>query len=59
MNEFHEKINAILIGLNSFIRNGNSCFRSPRTLICYRYFDTDFIFSTNLYGYQNVLKYIA
>ena len=42
------KINAILIGLTFFIKNktetGNFV---TRTLICYRYFDTGFIFSTH------------
>ena len=54
------KIYAILIGLNFFIRNGNRWFHvpvHPRTLICCRHFHTDFIFSINLYGYQNVLKH--
>ena len=27
----------------------------PRKLICYRHFDTDFIFSTYLFRYQYVL----
>ena len=54
------KIYAILIGLIFFIRNGNRWFHvpvHPRTLICDRHFDTDFILSINLYGYQNVLKH--
>ena len=41
------KINAILIGLNFFIRNGNRWFRSL-TLIFYRHFDTEIIFNTEL-----------
>ena len=55
------KMNAVLIGWNFFLsemETGDFVLPvHPRTLICYRHFDKDFIFSINLYGYQNVLKH--
>ena len=44
--------------LDLFHQKRKQVISFTRTLICYRHFAMDFIFSTNLYRYQIVLKYI-
>ena len=53
------KIKRDLDWLELFQRKRKQGIPFPRTLFCYCHFDTDFISSTNLYRYQNVLKGIA
>ena len=52
------KIKCILDWLKPFHQKRKQVISFPRTLFCSCLFTTDFIFSTNLWKYQNVLKCI-